>query len=115
MEKKTKMCSKCSRDIDNVSDKCPFCGFVISDDHVPVNVNQMDYFASLHSHMKGKAGGKLTAIGKAGIILGLFMIIVSILQIFLSKGPSVHPEEIFAFMLIGTGFAIASYLWARRS
>lgn len=115
MEKKLKNCPKCSNAVDVSLVQCPFCNTVFSTKDIKsVSVMQIDSFATLHTPIKGKLSGRLTPIGKVGIILGLLIVLISVLQIFLSTKNSARAEEIFLLMLVGVGFVIASFLWARK-
>lgn len=69
-------------------------------------------FAEYHTEIQGKKKGKLTVIGWLGIGLGILFMVVAGMTFGQAK-PG-EEEVIFYFFLIGLGFSIASFLWARR-
>ena len=61
---------------------------------------------------EAKKKGKLTVIGWCGIGLGiLFMVCAGSM---FDKAKPGEGEQICYFFLVGLGFSVASYLWARR-
>lgn len=115
MNEKTKRCQFCGEEILEVAIKCKHCGSMLdgSEESKKVSVEGIDPMAELHTPIKGKSKGKLTFVGKLGIIVGLLFIIFSIY----SMGTATYDIEFQNLMfvaLIGLGFIIASYLWARR-
>ena len=84
-----------------------------SEEGQKINVTGIDPMAELHTPIRGKSKGKLTFIGKIGIVLGFLIILVS----FISMGTATYDvelENLFIFALIGVGFIVASFLWARK-
>ena len=83
-----------------------------SNQHQKVTVAGRDPFAEYHTKIQGKKKGKLTLIGWCGIGLGI--LIMGVAGMMFGKDELGQEEQIFYFLLIGIGFSVASYLWARR-
>ncbi len=83
-----------------------------SEQEKEVKVTGVDPMAELHTPIKGKAKGKLTFVGKLGIVLGLIIVIVAFISMG-TAGDDYAIENSFYMALIGIGFIIASFLWAR--
>jgi uncharacterized membrane protein YvbJ len=115
MTEETKKCQYCGEEILKVAVKCKHCGSMLdgSDQGKKVTVTGVDPFAELHTPIKGKAKGKLTFIGKLGIGVGILFVIGGFLMMGKASG-EVDSQNSIYFILIGVGFAIASFLWARR-
>jgi hypothetical protein len=112
---KTKPCPMCGEDILAVAKKCKHCGSMLdgSSSAQQVSVTGRDPFAEYHTPIQGKKAGRLTVVGGMGVVLGSFLMVVSIAGCFTSNSPSAGEGLVFMF-LIGAGIAIASFLWARR-
>ena len=95
--------------------KCKHCGSMLdgSGDAQKVTVTGKDPFAEYHTPIQGKKKGKLTVIGVLGILFGLLAMGASIAGCLMSNDPNAG-EGIFYMFLVGLGFMVASFLWARR-
>lgn len=106
-----KACPMCGESILAVAKKCKHCGSMLDKSHLQdtnVKIKGSDPFAELHSDIQSKKEGKLTFVGYLGMGLGLLIVIAALSEI-KNKG-----AESVKFGLIGVGFIVASYLWARR-
>ncbi len=112
---KTMPCPMCGEDILAVAKKCKHCGSMLdgSSPAQDVTVKGKDPFAEYHTPIQGKKKGKLTVIGIAGIAFGALAMLVSIAGCFATTDPDAT-EGIFYMFLVGLGFMVASYLWARK-
>ena len=121
MSEETKKCQFCGEEILAVAIKCRHCQSLLdgSEEGQKINVTGIDpmadgfYERSTDGRIRGKSKGKLTFIGKIGIVLGFLIILVS----FISMGTATYDvelENLFIFALIGVGFIVASFLWARK-
>ena len=61
-----------------------------------------------------KTKGKLTFIGKVGIILGLFIIIMTSFSMVRDGFHFEIKDLFFSMPLIGVALIIVSFLWARK-
>jgi len=115
MTEKTKKCPFCGEEILEVAIKCKHCGSMLdgSKQEKKVTVTGVDPFAELHTPIKGKTKGKLTFIGKLGVGLGILFMLVGFISMG-SAGLDIEFQNSFFIVLIGGGFTVASYLWARR-
>jgi len=115
MSEETKKCPFCGEEILAVAVKCRHCQSMLdgSEQDKEVRVTGIDPMAELHTPIKGKAKGKLTFIGKLGIILGFLIIIVAFISMG-TAGEDFEIENLFYMALMGIGFIIASFLWARK-
>jgi hypothetical protein len=114
MDKNTKACPFCGEEILAVALKCKHCQTMLngSGQQQKVTVSGRDPFAEFHTSIQGKKKGNLTFIGWCGIGLGiLFMFVAGKMYNTCKSG---EEEQIFYIFLIGFGFTVASYLWARR-
>ena len=115
MSEETKKCQFCGEEILVAAIKCRHCQSMLdgSEEGQKISVTGLDPMAELHTPIRGKSKGKLTFIGKIGIVLGFLIILVS----FISMGTATYDvelENLFIFALIGVGFIVASFLWARK-
>ena len=115
MSSKTKKCPFCGEEILAVAVKCRHCQSMLdgSNQSKNVKVTGVDPFAEIHAPIKGKSKGKITFIGKLGIVVGLLFVVFG----FISLGSATFDIEMqnsLIIVLLGFGFIIASYLWARR-
>jgi hypothetical protein len=115
MAEKTKKCPFCGEEILEVAIKCKHCGTMLdgSDQEKRVTITGVDPFAELHAPIKGKAKGKLTFIGKVGVALGILFMLFGIISMG-TMGEDIELQNSFFIVLLGVGFAVASYLWVRR-
>lgn len=115
MAEETKNCPFCGEEILQVAIKCKHCGSMLegSGQEKKVIVTGVDPLAELHTPIKGKSKGKLTFIGKLGIGLGILIMAMGFTTM-VSAGADVELQNSFIIVLVGVGFSVASYLWARR-
>ena len=115
MSEETKKCPFCGEEILTVAVKCKHCQSMLdgSEQNKEVKVTGTDPMAALHTPIKGKSKGKLTFIGIVGIIWGFLMVIATVHGMVTAS----YDDEIgslFFPLLVGVGFIIASFLWARK-
>lgn len=110
-----KPCPLCGESILAVAKKCKHCGSMLDGSGTiqKVNVAEKDPFAEYHTDIKGKKAGKLSGIGIMGVILGVVMMLASIASCFATDDIE-EGQNIFVLFMVGLGFSIASYLWARK-
>jgi hypothetical protein len=115
MAEETKGCPFCGEEILQVAIKCKHCGSMLdgSGQEKKVTVTGVDPFAELHTPIKGKVKGKLTFIGKLGIGLGILIMAMGFITM-VSAGADFEMQNSFLIVLVGVGFSVASFLWARR-
>lgn len=115
MPEPTKKCPFCGEEILEVAVKCKHCGSMLdgTGQEKSVTVTGVDPFAELHTPIKGKAKGKLSFVGKLGIGVGVLAVIAGFASMGAS-GSDFEMQNSFVFILVGLGFIVASYLWARR-
>jgi hypothetical protein len=77
-----------------------------------VSIAGQDPFAVYHTPIAGKKRGRLTVIGYLGVSVGLLFSCGG-LAMFVS-GTEAEASGALSMFLIGAGFVVASYLWARR-
>jgi hypothetical protein len=113
----TRACPFCNTSIPRAARTCPSCGDDVSSGArtttatpQQVTVVGVDPFAEYHTKIQGKKEGKLTVIGYLGIGLGVLFMVVPFMA---AQGPN-DAEGAFMLALLGVGFIVASYLWARR-
>jgi len=110
-----KSCPLCGESIMAIAVKCKHCGSMLngSGNVQKVTVAGIDPFAHLHTPIQGKTKGKLTVIGILGMLFGLLVIIASINGCIMMSNPDGGEGFMYMF-LIGLGFMVASFLWARK-
>jgi len=114
MAEAMKSCPFCAEQILAAAIKCKHCGSAL-DGSGPrpqsIHLAGVDPFAELHSPIAGKKRGRITVVGYAGIGLGALFVLVAVMMAIEGR---VAAESIFQIILVGVGFSVASYLWARR-
>jgi hypothetical protein len=78
-----------------------------------VAVRQSDPFAKYHTDIQGKKPGRITFVGILGIGLGILIIACACLMLG-QANTSEAQEGVFLTMLMGIGFVVGCFLWARR-
>lgn len=122
-------CRECGKQISSEAVACPQCGCPAAASPTPqapptqppampqsapstqVNVAGVDPFAEFHTPIKGKSKGNLTCVGYLGILMGALFMFVGILA--MRAFGAAGSQNSFLICMLGFGFVIASYLWAR--
>lgn len=110
----TRRCRFCQEEIALAATVCKHCRRDLipgrgSEPARDVTVRGIDPLAELHTPIKGKSAGRLTVVGYLGIGIGVLMIMAAV-----GTASPDRPEGVLIFGLFGLGFAVASFLWARR-
>ena len=92
--------------------KCKHCGSMLDGSSQKVTVASADAFAEYHGNIKGKKAGKITVVGYLGIGVGILFVFGA--GAMLMQGPRDGGQGAVLFAMMGVGFAVASFLWARR-
>ncbi len=103
-----KPCPFCAETIQEAAIVCKHCGRSLDG----VMIKAVDPFATFHTKIQGKKPGSLTITGMAGIGLGVLVVITAIATLITT--PIDQAGGPFVIALIGVGFGLASYLWARK-
>lgn len=112
-------CPDCGHDVSDKAQSCPNCGCPVITSPASENtgttsqnvvVTGVDPFAELHTPIAGKKKGNLTCIGVLGVLVGIFFVVAGIAVMF--SGVE-NTEGGLIICLVGLGFTLASYMWAR--
>lgn len=97
-----KRCQFCAEEIQSTAIVCKHCGRDVAGSAPVSPLNAPVHFT--------KAKGRITVIGYLGIMLGLLTVALP----FIAAPPRGDVDSIPFFLIAGTAFIVASYLYARR-